>query len=119
MIHSVTLLIAQQGPTRLGLFALALLPAALSILLFALFVRRDPSDILYRARYAALLPAVVGIVLGIDHTLKALDFTYVQFHLLGMGMRAAHFAILIVPVLAAAALLFWDRRSASKPKYDF
>lgn len=111
--------IAQQAPSKIGIILLSILPTALALGAFAYMRRADASSWMYRLRWLAALPIVIGIGFGIHKVSLVNDFLYRAYYLVGQKMILMHYAVLAVPLLGAIVLGVMGWASRREDKYDF
>jgi poly-beta-hydroxyalkanoate depolymerase len=109
----------ETAPSKMQMILVIILPLALGYGVYFYFDRREPSDPLYKARWAGFLPLAVAVVLGILNVRNMSDYIYQQANLVGQNMKVMHYASLIVPILGAIGLFILAKRREANTRYDF
>lgn len=116
----LTPLLAESAPGRTELLALCILPTAIGLGVYIALSRRDPAEMIYKLRFAGLIPLVIGLVMGGPLAMRmANDYVYQQVNLIGRNMQVLHYAAVVIPILGIAAVLVLEVLGRRKPRYEF
>ncbi len=94
------------------LFLYAMVPFILALIVFAICLKRESFGLGKGVKWAALIPLVIGAMLGLDPARKFYtDPLYVDMFGGGGFMRVLHTLPIATPVIGAIVLFVWSKIS--------